>query len=396
MKTTTTQTTIMLIAVIVAVSTTTSFAYADGLDNGVAPGIPVIDNNGIMRYDLTIQVPFDVTGHSCEVTGPGQVMVCIIQGMDSPQIDLEEAMFIPPENVEVTIQCAEGEELDSETGICLPWLPPEFNGAVTQEPEEKKTEKQTNIERLKELQASGFILPSEFEVLRLLEKAEVACELGVNEWQDIQTYAYFDIPKDQVDITRSFKYDRNHLLSSLAKLIETCEHVVPYGKEHLGAEYTNRIVADKDAVENELKRISDLSALSFNYGAALSEHDLIEAAQDANDTICNSTLYGEHTKANYGCLNIEEAPNRGGYTDVSKNSIYMQYLESKETGINVVNPDKTPDDYLSAYDKAKSYVTTYRDLPFEIIKELTAEEIERLIEYINSLEEIPAIEGETN
>lgn len=331
-------------------------------DNGLYAPNPA-EANGVWKYE--IQSPFEATGISCNVVEVDTVMMCVFYGADIEKIELLEDF---EDNISLGLPEPEPEEIFVD-----------LNGVMSNEPEpEPKSEKQSAIEYLESLKEEGKIMPSEREVLRLLLDAQKRCEFGVEEGEAIQTYAYFDVPKSAVDITRSFNYDRNHLLSSIAKLIESCDTWSTYKGIHLGPEYTNKILADKDAVEKEFKRLGDLHALSWNYDV-LSEHDFIEATEDATSAFCESSLYGNHTKANYGCLNIGEAPNRGGYSDVSQNPIMLQYLESKETGINIVNPDETPENYVSPKDSARNYLNVYGHIPAQVLSMITADELADLL-----------------
>ena len=335
--------------------------------------------NGVtLQHSYEIQVPFDPTGISCELVEEDLVYICFFYGGDEP-IELVDELEIgipdpQPEVIDVDLNGVMSHE--SETQV------------IHEEP--PKTNVDILIERLEVLEASGEIRPSDQELLNKSREAKKTCQFGIKEGEAIQEKRTFDIPQTAIDITRSFKYDSNTQLEAVATLIQECDHWEKYMPFGLGPEYLKKIKDANDALEAIELRNAYLDELAFQYSPALSDHDLIEQREDAQDTFCDHTMYQNHTKYDYGCIDIEVPENRGGYTDTSQHPLVLQYLQSKETGINVVNPDETPDNYLSPLDKAKSYMKAYPadDIPLEIIKELSSEEFEKLKQWI-------AQEGET-
>ena len=337
------------------------------------------EGNGIWQQH-EIQVPFEVAGVQCTLNESELTYACIFYG-----IGLESVEIIQHDTVA---------ELSPATVI-----EPELNGAVlkheVEEPDAPKSFEQRTLEQLQKMEDEGVELSTTQMQLKLtLESHLKECDFGTEHGKGIQDTVTHLLPANIIELARNTDYSTNVLFGNYKKLDIACEEWDRHKASIFGDEYLKRLEDAQKARDNALARIAYLESLSHDYGPSLSKSDLLEQQGQAENIFCASTLYQNHTKATYGCIDVEVPQNRGGYTDTSTHPLVLQYLQSKETGINVVNPDLTPENYLSPLEKAKSYMKAYpsEDIPLEIIKELSAEQFEKLKQHI---EEEQQQKGET-
>jgi hypothetical protein len=341
-------------------------------DNGVY-GPNVDEANGI--HITPIKTTFEPTGVTCEMQEHGTVLICAIYGLEIETIEF------PTTTVEEFGELNGGEETPKP-----PIVPPDL------QPQEPKSFEERTLEQLQAMEDEGIILSStQMELKLILESNRDVCDFGTEHGKNIQDESYHELPTDIVDIAKNPDYSTNVLIGKYKKLNQACTEWDNNKASILGPEYLTRQEHAQQAVEEALERVAYLESLTHQYDS-LSVNDYQETIEDAESELCDSNLYSAHTKSTYDYCDVEVTlgENRGGYVDTSTNPIVQQYLESKETGINIVNPDLTPETYISPMDNARSYMKVYGYIPVEVAQQLTAEQLTEL------LEEIKITQGEAS
>ena len=151
-----------------------------------------------------------------------------------------------------------------------------------------------------------------------------SCQRGTGSATGIQQMDRFVVSTTWINPDEAYinSIDLTGPHSVLRKAIEECKAQHGYLEPNVfGRQYVDRVNAERDNPYYEHSKRPTVLELGAFPQINLNPHSYIETLEDAENTLCNHTLYGYDTKESYGCYN-ENKVNVGGVVETVSSPIH--------------------------------------------------------------------------